>query len=373
MPRQLNCIARLFLLLVLLPLLLTGCRSDERILEKLGMVQTTSYDLAENNRLRVTSCVPVIDPDSSVRRELLSTITDSIKSARITFSRQTDLTVVSGQLRDALFGLSLAKAGLGDYTDTLLRDPSIALGVKVTVINGDASAILAKDYKPHTDTGRYINHLLEKEAAGNSIPNTTLYEFSRDYNDDGIDPVAPVVRDDGDKAVIDGIALFQEDRYMMKIPAQDGIFFGLFRDDLRQGEAAFNLGEEEGRPVVAMLSSILNSRKVKVQHLGGNHFKVDLLVNIQGSVLEYTGHHYLNKAEVRQGLEQDIADRITAKAEAMVRQMQQHNVDSLGIGIQVRNSLSYKEWSQMNWRDVYPQVEIECHTKVTIKDYGKYM
>nr|WP_246354429.1 Ger(x)C family spore germination protein [Paenibacillus phytohabitans] len=345
--------------MLLLPLLLTGCKSDERILEKLGLVQTASYDLAENNRIKVTSCVPVIDPDSSARRELLSTVSDSIKEARIMFSRQTDLTVVSGQLRDALFGLKLAKAGLGDYIDTLLRDPSIALGVKVTIINGDA--------------GRYINHLLEKEAAGNSIPNTTLYEFSRDYNDDGIDPVAPIVKDSGDKAVIDGIALFQEDRYRMKIPAQDGIFFGLFRDDLRQGEAALHLGEEDGRPVVVMFSSLLNSRKVKVHRLGPGRFKVELLANIQGSVLEYTGHHYLNKAGVRQQLERDIADVIMAKAKEMVSQMQQHNVDSLGIGIQIRNTLSYKEWNQMNWREVYPQVEIECKAKVTIKDYGKYM
>ncbi|OMF21635.1 hypothetical protein BK132_32335 [Paenibacillus sp. FSL H8-0259] len=366
--------ARLSLsLLLLLPLLLTGCKSDERILEKLGLVQTASYDLAENNRIKVTSCVPVIDPDSSARRELLSTVSDSIKEARIMFSRQTDLTVVSGQLRDALFGLKLAKAGLGDYIDTLLRDPSIALGVKVTIINGDAGEILAKDYEPHTDTGRYINHLLEKEAAGNSIPNTTLYEFSRDYNDDGIDPVAPIVKDSGDKAVIDGIALFQEDRYRMKIPAQDGIFFGLFRDDLRQGEAALHLGEKDGRQVVVMFSSLLNSRKVKVHRLGPGRFKVELLANIQGSVLEYTGHHYLNKAGVRQQLERDIADVIMAKAKEMVSQMQQHNVDSLGIGIQIRNTLSYKEWNQMNWREVYPQVEIECKAKVTIKDYGKYM
>lgn len=99
-------------------LLLTGCKSDERILEKLGMVQTSSYDLLENNKLKVTSCVPVIDPNSTIRRELLSAEVDSIKEARLDFSRQTDLKVVSGQLRDSLFGAKLAKAGVEDYIDT---------------------------------------------------------------------------------------------------------------------------------------------------------------------------------------------------------------------------------------------------------------
>jgi spore germination protein len=52
--------------------------------------------------------------------------------------------------------------------------------------------------------------------------------------------------------------------------------------------------------------------------------------------------------------------------------MQQAKTDALGIGRYVRNSLSYKEWTSLNWREVYPQIEVECHVKVTIKDYGKY-
>lgn len=169
---------KLFISMTVL-LLLTGCESDERILEKLGMVQTSGYDLLENSKLKVTSCVPVIDPNSAIRRELLTAEVNSIKEARLHFSRQTDLKVVSGQLRESMFGAKLAKAGVEDYIDTLLRDPSIALGVRVTVVEGDAGELLTKNFKPHTDTGRYITHMLEKEAAGNSIPATTFYEFSR--------------------------------------------------------------------------------------------------------------------------------------------------------------------------------------------------
>ncbi len=357
---------------ILLLLLLAGCKSDERILEKLGMVQTASYDLLDNKQLKVTYCVPVTDPTSKVRRELMSTVSDSSKSARLKFSMQTDLKVVSGQVRETLYGMTLAKEGLGGYIDTLLRDPSIALGVKVTVVEGDAGDLLSKTFKSHNDTGRYITHLLDKESYGNSVPATTLYEFSRDFNDDGIDPVAPIVKDGGDKVVIEGIAMFQEDRYVMRIPAEDGIIFALFRDDLRQGEIAIHLGEKDGRPMVVMLSSLLNKRKIKVHQLAGGRFKVDIYASLQGSVLEYTGEAKINESKARHELEQKISGYITAKAEKMVGQMQEHNADSLGIGAYVRNGLNYKEWTGLNWREVYPKIEVKCHTKVVIKDYGKY-
>ncbi|QSF44192.1 Ger(x)C family spore germination protein [Paenibacillus tianjinensis] len=357
---------------ILLLLLLAGCKSDERILEKLGMVQTASYDLMDDKRLKVTYCVPVTDPTSKVRRELMTTVSDSLKSARLQFSRQTDLKVVSGQVRETLYGTKLAKEGLGDYIDTLLRDPSIALGVRVTLVEGDAGDLLSKTFKSHNDTGRYITHLLDKESYGNSVPATTLYEFSRDFNDDGIDPVAPIVKDGGDKVVIEGVAMFQEDRYVMRIPAKDGIIFALFRDDLRQGEAAINLGEKDGKPVVVMLSSILNKRKIKVHQLAGGRFKVDIYASIQGSVLEYTGEEKINESKARHELEQKISEYITAKADKMVAQMQEHDIDSLGIGSYVRNGLTYKEWISLNWKKVYPEIEVKCHTKVLIKDYGKY-
>ncbi|MCE3202928.1 Ger(x)C family spore germination protein [Paenibacillus sonchi] len=358
---------------VLLMLLLTGCSSDQRILEKLGLVQTASYDLAENHQLKATYSIPVVDPESSEHRLLLTAVTDSLKEARVQLSKQIDLRLVSGQLRSVLFGSELAKEGLVEHIDTLLRDPSIALGVHVTVVDGDAGKLLSKTFKPHKDTGTYVNHLLTKESSSGAIPPTTLYAFTRDYHDDGIDPIAPVIKDDGDRAGISGIAFFRDDRFVMKIPAKDGIIFALLRGDIKQGELSAKLGERNGRKVVVMFSSMLNKRKVSVQHLGDNRFKFIIANSIQGSVLEYTGHGDLSQSKKRHELEGDVAEYIRDKAQEMVRQLQQNNVDSIGIGQYVRNSLTYKAWKSLDWRKVYPGVEVECRVKVTIKDYGKYM
>ncbi|MNR65562.1 hypothetical protein D3C85_1886540 [compost metagenome] len=72
-------------------------------------------------------------------------------------------------------------------------------------------------------------------------------------------------------------------------------------------------------------------------------------------------------------MEGDVAENIRGKAQEMIKKLQQNNVDSIGIGQYVRNSLSYKAWKSLDWRKVYPRVEVECRVKVRIKDYGKYM
>ena len=352
--------------------MLTGCGNDSRILEDLGLIQTASYDLAEGNRLKVTSSMPVAATDSTIKRMVLTGITDSIKEARLMFSNQTELTLVSGQLRNTLFGLNLAKAGLQKHMDTLLRDPSTGLRVKVTIIDGEASDVLNKTYKQHSDTGQYINRMLNKMKTENGISVSTLYKFTRDYYDDGIDPIAPILKDIGDNVEIEGIALFQDDRYMMKIPVKKAILFSLFKNNFNKGEAILNLSDSKNSREIVMLSSILNKRKIKVHHLAGNRFKVDISASIQGSVLEYTGHHNIVKKEARHKLEDKISQYISAQGQQMIREMQKNKVDSLGIGQYVRNSLSYEEWKSLNWRKVYPQVEVNCHTKVLIKNYGKY-
>ncbi|MCL6604623.1 MAG: Ger(x)C family spore germination protein [Paenibacillus sp.] len=357
---------------IIIMCMLTGCGNDQRILEDLGLIQTASYDLEENNKLRVAISMPVSAPDSEIKKMVLTGVTDSSKESRLLFSNQTELIVVSGQLRNTLYGLNLAKAGIRKYIDTLLRDPSIALGVKVTIINGKASEILSKTYKQHADTGQYINGMLEKMTNENGIPVSTLHKFTRDYFDDGIDPIAPIVKDVGNNVEVDGIALFQDDRYIMKIPAKKGMIFTLFKKNIKQGETLLKLGNNNNSKEIVMLSSILSKRKVKVHHLAGNRFSVDINVAVRGSILEYTGQSNLVKKEQRHKLEDKISNYISAQGEQMIRDMQKNKVDSLGIGQYVRNSLSYSKWKSLNWRDVYPQVEINCHTKVLIRNYGKY-
>ncbi|GMK40622.1 germination protein XA [Paenibacillus sp. CCS19] len=369
---------RLFLTVALL-VFIAGC-GDQRILEKLGFIQTTSYDLApdkdDESEQKLLISVTIPRPDSGsgnggVSREFLTAIASTSKGGRMNLSSQTELQLVSGQLRNTLFGISLARQGIWKHIDTLVRDPSISPRVKITVVNGNAHDLLAKNYPSHPRTGQYIDRMLEKESHSQVIPSTSLYQFTKDYFDDGIDPIAPIIKEVDGSIKIDGIALFQKDRYIMKIEPKQTLIFAFMRKDIKQGEITVDLTDENRSNEHVTLSSLVSHRSVKVTPAKGN-FRVDINVKVTGSVLEYIGVLDLEKEQDRSTIERLVSEHVQANAEKLIAAMQRNRVDSLGLGKYIRSTLNYAQWHKLNWRDTYPNLEVKCHVNFRIKDYGMF-
>jgi spore germination protein len=358
-------------------IIFTGC-GDQRILEKQGFVQSTSYDLLPNKDdqsdkdLLITLDIPKSDPEGKMLRETLSTTAHTSKEAKINFAGQTELSLVGGQLRNTLFGLKLAKAGIWEHIDSLNRDPSISQRVKVVVVNGRAHNLLIKNYPQHPRTGQYIDRMLEKEAEEMNIPVVTIYDFTRDYFDDGIDPVAPIIKEGVKNISFDGIALFDEDRYVAKIAKEKSLIFSMLRKNFKRGEIKMDLGKFANREERLLFKSVISKRKIDVKQSREKPFKIRINLDINGSVLEYSGIRQISKDKDRKEIERLMAEFIVHEADAVIKLTQKYNVDSFGIGKYVRNTLSYEEWKSVNWQEVYPNVDVECTAKVVIKDFGKF-
>jgi spore germination protein len=291
-------------------------------------------------------------------------------------SKQTELRLVNGQLRNTLFGSDLARNGIRGLLEPLIRDPLISQRLKLTVVEGNAHDLLMKEYPQHPRTGKYIDRILEKEANYQTIPEVSLYHFTRDLLDDGIDPVAPIVKQGQNNVMINGIALFHEDRYAAKIEPEKSIIFSLLRGDFRQGEMVAHLQEngpsKQTKQTLAIISSLISKRDIQISRSEGNPFKAVFHIQLKGSILEYDGHLDMTKNVDRLKMETLISNYIKDEANQMFRHMQQHHVDSTGIGIAVRNSLTYQEWKKLDWESLYPQTEVTFNIKVKINSYGMF-
>lgn len=151
--------------------------------------------------------------------------------------------------------------------------------------------------------------------------------------DDGIDPVAPMIKETDGHIVIDGIALFRKDRYITKIEPDKALIFAFLRGKFKQGELSVDQSEEGRNNEHVMLSSLVSQRSIKATSTSGkNRFKIDIDNKVTGSVLEYIGTLNLDNEKERKIVEGLISKNITKKAEEMIATMQKHNVDTWGLG-----------------------------------------
>ncbi|MBE4908466.1 Ger(x)C family spore germination protein [Bacillus luteolus] len=359
-------------------LFLTGC-SDQHILEDLGMIHTVTYDLADdgekyskNPKLKVSVSIPVTSERVKEDRELLVTTAASSKDARSKFAAMTNRQIVSGQLQNSLFGEALAKGGLWPHIDTLVRDPAIGQTVRLIIANQDAYEVVNQHYKARPRTGDYISNLLEQSVNGNAIPRVTVYHFTRDYFDDGIDPVMPMLKNEGDNIVVAGIALFQDDKYITKISPEKGTLFVLSYKDISGGNLNIKLNEGEENQELVMLTAVIGNRKIRAKKIQDRHYEVSLTLEVEGSVLEYIGDKTISDDKDRAKLEEDLSYYVKTEVGKLIATMQENKVDSIGIGKFVRNAITYEEWKSLDWHEVFPTVKVNTEAKVVIKEIGKF-
>jgi len=363
---------RAILVLALLSLaVLAGC-GEQRVLEKLGFIQIVGYDKGPNGQLRVSFYLPKFGPEFGMTKgEYLSTIARSSKEGKTKVGRQTNWDIVSGQLRNVLISDSLAREGVWPHLDTLFRDPTISPRVKISIVEGEVADILGKNYEQHPGVSTYLDHLLETEINEEAIPRVSLFEFERDFLDDGIDAVMPIIKDAGQHLEVIGLAVFRVDKYVGKIDSDDIPIFSMLYGDNKKLDIYQAMDDDRQGPSHVMLGSVKSSRKVKVKRLPSGQFELELRIRAQGLVTEYRGDLLMTNEDQRKQLERAISEKLAERAEQLISLLQEKKSESLGFGKYVRNSMSYRAWKQLDWREEFSEAKIDCRVQFTIQNFGK--
>ncbi|NKI19913.1 Ger(x)C family spore germination protein [Paenibacillus dendritiformis] len=363
---------RLAVLLCVLSLSLAACR-DQNILEQIGFIRSIAFDSAGQSPegeqlLEVTISIPKSNQQEKLT---LSTVARTAKEARMRFNRQNNRKLVNGQMRNILFGLEVTRKGAWRHLDTLLRDPSVGSKIHVIIVDGKAKDLIAANYPHYPSTGEYIDKLMHSVIESSMVPEINMYSFTRDLFDDGIDPVAPMLKAHAEAIEVTGIALFRGEQYAGQIPAAKGLLLSMLRTSSPNGEMMFQLEGEGGKIEHVMLGSMSNKRTVHVYHRNGRDIELRVDLEIGGSILEYTGKLSSNHYENQRRLERMMTDYVKREAEAMIRSMQEKKVDPFGFGQYVRNRIGFKAWQGLNWHETFPDVKVTVNPKVRIKESGK--
>jgi spore germination protein len=353
--------------------LLTAC-AEQRIIDDLALINAVGYDLTDNetNPLKLTITFPIITKDGKYDRKTIMVEGKTSKEAREKVRFKTNYKLESGQVRVSLFGKGLAKEGLLPNLHSLVRDPSIGTRLKLALAEDEASDVLMLQIKNEGQNATYLEQFLTKLNRENFRTNYNIYQFLRDYYDDGIDPILPVFKVEKNNITYNGIGLFHEDKLIEILKPSEASYLFLFREEMKKGVFVeqIDVGDEEQASI--MLNYELKNHHIEVPSTPNKPKEASIYIELIGDVVEYTGKENVSDPKIQRRIETIITKKINMEGKKLIKKLQKLKVDPLGINRYVRNNMNYNEWKALDQYKSYQDMNINIETKVIINSSGKW-
>jgi spore germination protein len=351
-------------------LFLTGCGRTSNIIEDLGIIQSVAFDTAESqeNQIKTTVLFPTVSKEGTFDTQTLTADGKSTHDTFIKLQNLTNLKLVSGQ-NTIFFGEELSKKGLMNVVETFTRDPELGARVKFAIVEGKGEELLKKKIPSIPDNAEYLYTFIEKLGNQNNVLNTNKYRFLRDYYDDGIDPVLPVFSYGGENIELKGLGSFKGDQYVTRLTLSETQILNFLSGDIKNGNLMISIHDEKsGKNEQLFLRSIDSDNDKKVN---GKNMTVEVIVDVKGSILEYTGTMDLSKEKYQRQLEKQVENYLITHSKKLLIKLQKYQTDPIGIGTLVRNHSSYEKWNKMKWDKIYSNLNFKVKVKVDLINTGK--
>lgn len=363
---------KITVLFAICSLILTGC-GGSNIIEDLAIIQSVAFDVSEikENPIKITVLFPTVSKEGKAGTQTLTANGKSSHDSFIKLQNLTNLKLVGGQ-NTILFGEELSKKGLINIVETLTSDPEVGTRTKFAIVEGKGEELLKKKVPSVPDNAEYLYTFIDKLGSQNKILNTDKYRFLRDYYDDGIDPVLPVFSYKGENIELKGLGTFKGDQYVARLTLSETQILNLLRGDIKNGSLTMSIHDvESGKNDQLLLSDIISKNDKKMNTRKRKNMSAEVILDVKGSVLEYTGKMDINKEKYQRQLEKQVENYLISNSKKLFIKLQKYQTDPIGIGTMVRNHLSYERWNKMNWNEIYSNLNFKVKVNVDLINTGK--
>jgi spore germination protein len=359
------------MMMVAFLLLLPGCAEsiEQPSLEDLGMIGTMGFDVADDNKIKVTVSMPL--PAEKREVQFSETVTmghEAIKE----LSTVSDRDISGAQLRTVLFSEEFAKTrGLKEMIHYLYRNPMIGDTVILAIVKGSAQEALEKKYKANPNTSEYLNNLLHPRPRTAFHPFTTLHDFNFFKTSEVGDPLTPYLENDKDGLRVSKIALFDYDKLVTTITPEEAIIVSALHDNRKLADLKLNVyGEKEDTIEKQVLLNFVRSN-VNIKSNGElEHPFFTINLKLKANVLEYHGPLSLDGQEGINKLETLISEEVKIQVQDVLELLKKNKVDPVLLGEHMRIHYSKNEWTAEKWEEAIPKIEYEVSVTTEIKNSG---
>jgi spore germination protein len=350
---------KFFLILLSLQFLLTGCVEKE-IVDDVNLITAVAFDSAGNNQILGTVNYNVYLKDQPVEDKQIVQQSELSREIIDDMQKQSSHPLVLGKLQIVLFGETLVKAGINEQVDTLQREASISERLLLVVARGKAKEILDADFSP-LGASEFLTNLILHNKTELDVPRSNLHLFLYQYYSKGQDAYLPILKKSGSTIQIDGLALFDNEKFVTEIPNEKMFFFKVLTDQYTNGSYTLDLPETNEKVGIKSISS---SRKIKLKST--DPYKLEISIRIKGFVTEFTGGkitpQIINEAE------KAFEKSIEKETLALIEKFKDLKIDPLGLGNDIRSRS--RDFKLDEWREKIPELQVDVKAEAIISETG---
>ncbi|NWL89119.1 MULTISPECIES: Ger(x)C family spore germination protein [unclassified Paenibacillus] len=362
-------------------LLLGGCW-DRIELDDMALISALAFDEAENNEVRAT--VQVILPQAQIgsgtsgggtspavaKTTVQSETGIDIADALSKLQRELSRDMFWGQCRIFIFSEAVAKSGIRQHLDYLVRFPESRERAYMFVSKGEASKALEVFPKLENSSAEVLRRLADLHIG----IRVTLHQLSLMLNGESQAAILPMVHILPEKEsakpletipYLMGSAIFRKDRMIGELSEGDTRGVMWLRDEIKEYTVVFKAPEPE-QGIIALKPVWANIKLIP--KIEDDVWKITVKVVTEGDIIKNsTSLNPMDPSSLQamnRGFKNDVYERIKV---ALDKTQREYKIDILDFAREFHRKYP-KQWEKVkdNWEERFPEVQIitDIETKI---------
>lgn len=380
MTAKIKRIVALFMVVIMIPGLLSGCW-DNRELDHLFIVTGIALDATEDtDEVNVTVQIGNEKKQEASMGEssqggtstiILNTVSDTIMGALREFNRDSNHKLLMQHNQIRLFSMKLAEGGIKKHIDLFLRDQQARLEVPLLLVDGKAADALTAELEQDPMSGMFLSGMLEDLSKISVEYQVRMLDFVSKLLQEGVSPVIPIIKvlseGDSDRIVMDGMGIFKGDKLIGRLDNEQTIGFLWALGDVKKCNVKVIEGESKA---ILHVSSLKTKRKVTIDD--GDKIKTSLTLEVATSLAELEGFSQMQPKELIEHLQVLAQEEMKKNIEECFQTSQNLKSDIFGISTSIYQRHP-KQWKalQGRWDEIYPMIELDVQINLKIAGTGQ--
>ncbi|MBR2567111.1 MAG: Ger(x)C family spore germination protein [Paenibacillus sp.] len=365
-------------------LVLAGCW-DQTEIDDLAIITSAAFDKSDHGQVEVALEILIAKSmsggsggsggggsDSGAPTMIKSTKGVNLADALSKLQSELPRHIFFGLCKVFIFGEDLAKEGLEDHLDYLLRDPKPRERSFMFVSQGKAKHIIELRTLLEVYSAESIRKMTNMEY-GMKVALLELEEMISGNDRSAAIPFLTTKMEEENSGEVkelpkmDGIAVFLKDRMVGRMSRSTTRGLLWLRGEIKDYTVSFTPENEEGKMSVTPISTVIHL----IPKIQDEEWKVIIHIKTDGTLAQNGTNLDLSDTKTLKKVEYDFGEAIKSRVSSAFQEMQKMKADVINLGEGFHRKYP-KQWEKVKdrWEEFIPEVKTEFVIDAHIGGWG---